>query len=312
MNIKTKVKCLSLLLFISNMVMAQRSYTLTGDMGVQGGELFTYKVILKDTSSGLTGYSYTYLQEGKEVKARVNATLDRDRKILHLTEKEIVYNHGFKSKAQICLVDCELIYDGATSLSGSLTTRTAILGASCAAGSITFLNKNEIEKLFSVETAIATNADNKMDTPKINPNITKQEKKPVRIIYDTIVSQPQQSFADTLIKISEGLSKTYKWQTDSIVIEIWDKYKVDNDRIQLKYNGDVILSDYDIKKDKKMIRLPTGGNELNIITITALNEGNEPPNTVNILLRDGEIHYQLEAYNTIGKSAMIRIEKVYK
>lgn len=302
--------CLFTLLYANTISAQQTSYTLTGDMGIQGGELFTYKLILKDSAdSYLSGYAYTYATEGKEVKATVSAQVNRATKTLHIQELNILENRGFKSKTLICLVESELQYDTLASvLSGPLTSRTAILGAECAKGSITFMHKAELDRLFGIAEAKAS----VKDTVLVEPSVQQPEKpQAVRIVYDTASALPQIAAPQAVLprQITAGKDETFLWESDTIIMEIWDGNKVDNDRIRIEFNGTVVLDDFNISKDKKTLSFPVGGSELNIIAITALNEGNEPPNTVNVSLRDGTKTYEVIAYNSIGKKSLIRISK---
>jgi len=298
------------LLYANTISAQQTSYTLTGDMGIQGGELFTYKLILKDSAgSYLSGYAYTYATEGKEVKATVSAQVNRATKTLHIQELNILENRGFKSKTLICLVESELQYDTLASvLSGPLTSRTAILGAECAKGSITFMRKAELDRLFGTAEAKPV----VKETALVEPSVQQPEKsQAVRIVYDTASALPQTAAPQAVLprQITAGKDETFLWESDTIIMEIWDGNKVDNDRIRIEFNGTVVLDDFSISKDKKILSFPVGGSELNIIAITALNEGNEPPNTVNVLLRDGTKTHEVIAYNSIGKKSLIRISK---
>lgn len=287
---------------------SQRNYTLTGDMGIQGGELFTYQLVLSDTAdNGITGYAYTWLTKDKDVKSKITGTIDRINKTMHIRETEIVYNHGFKSNAIICLVESNLIYKDHT-LSGSLSTHTNVLGAECAAGSISFTRKDEVAALF--HPGMNAVPDVKAAKEDTNTNISKP-RKPVKIVYDT-ASGPLRQPSPQAVKesVTEGKDKMYYWDTDTITLQIWDDTKVDGDQVKIEYNGNVVLDNYSLTKEKKTLHLVISDNELNILTITALNEGNEPPNTANILLKDGPKTYNIVAYNYKGKKSILRIRKL--
>ncbi len=288
----------------------QYSYTLKGFMGVQGGESFTYTLQLKDSVRNLLcGYAYTYLNEKNDVKAYVVAEVDRQGKTLRLKETNIIHNNYFKSKATICLVDALLTYSNAEkSLSGPLITKTAILGAECSKGSISFTNAGELDQLF--------NPVIKHQELPVASVATPAKPKAVKVIYDTLpkprrVQNPPP--ANVVVKktesITEGKDKTYIWQSNDIVLEIWDGTQVDNDRVTILFNGSEVLKGYTLSKERKKLTLPIGGNELNIITIIADNEGGDPPNTADILLSDGDVHYDVIAHNTVGKRALIKIRK---
>lgn len=291
---------------------AQHEYHLKGFMGVQGGESFTYKLDLKDSVRNLlSGYGYTYLNEKQDVKAYVVAEVDIYRKTLLVKETRIIYNNNFKSQALICLVEALLTYNEKEHiLAGPLNTKTAIQGAECSRGSISFTIPAEIEHVFHPEIAAAAQTDTQKVAakPALKP-------KP-RVVYDTLrkpatatAATPRPALPKSPDQITEGKDKVYHWNSDQIVLELWDGNTVDNDRVTLLFNGNEVLKGYTLTKEKKKISLPIGGNELNIISIVADNEGGDPPNTANILLTDNDVQYEVIAHNTIGKSALIKIRK---
>jgi len=277
-------------------------------MGVQGGELFTYKLLLKDSVRNiLSGYAYTYLDPKNDVKAYVVAEVDKDNRTLMLREVNIMYNNYFKSNALICLIEAMLTFNKTEQvLSGPLITMTAGNGASCAKGSITFNVATELDHLFNNKPELPEKPVVAAPTPATPP-------KPARVIYDTVRSRPIRPAATappaekkTEI-ITEGKDKTYNWTTDQIVLEIWDGNNEDNDRVTIMVNGEALLKNHVLTKQKKKLTIPVGGNELNIISIVADNEGGDPPNTANIMLSDGATQYEVIAHNTIGRKSLIKI-----
>jgi hypothetical protein len=298
--------CLCLMLLPHWALAQNKHYALTGDMGIQGGELFTYQLVISDTAdNGITGYAYTWLTKGKDVKAKITGTIDRVNKTMHIRETEIVYNHGFQSNAIICLVESDLKYDNHT-LSGNLSTHTNVLGAECARGSITFSHQEELSVLFN-RTVIA----DKVDIAKDTSAPVSKPARPVKIVYDTAIHPQRPVVAQTVKEsVTEGKDKMYYWHTDTITLQVWDDTKVDGDEISIAYNGNVVLDRYSLTKEKKTIQLAIPDNELNIIVITALNEGNEPPNTANVLLIDGTITHNIVAYNYKGRKSIIKVKKL--
>lgn len=301
---------LILITAVSAQVFAQKKqYSLKGFMGIQGGESFTYILDLHDSAGNMmSGYGYTYANEKNDVKAAIVATIDRSNNTINLREVSILYNNYFVSKATICLVDAKLVYNkNEQTLSGPLNTNTAGNGAECSKGSISFSNAGEINAIFNA-VPLSTNPEKPVvqETPK--PVI----KKPAVIVYDTLAKVKPKATQPEIKKtesITEGKGKTYNWQSENIVLEIWDGNNEDNDRVTILMNGEEVLKNHVLTKEKKKLTLPAGGNELNIITIVANNEGNDPPNTANILLSDNDIQYEIIAHNTVGKKAMIHIKK---
>ncbi len=285
-------------------------YTLTGDIGIQGGEVFTFKVVLRDSINGyMTGEAFTFSTPGKDVKSKIIAQIDRQSKKLKINEQHIIYNHGFKSKTIFCLIESQLEYNAIEKiLAGKLTSRTDLLGASCAQGSITFSRVEEIEALFK---SIQSNTIAKNE-PVSSRDTLPAIKKPVisKIIYDTLQKNnaelkpvPELPYAT----ITAGIDKTIYVENTNIIIEIWDGNKVDNDRIDVNLNGEFLLRNYTISNNKKTLHISINKNLTNTLTITALNNGSEPPNTVNLRIVDGTSSHDIIAHNDAGKASILKI-----
>ncbi|HEU4610097.1 MAG TPA: hypothetical protein VFS31_18385, partial [Chitinophagaceae bacterium] len=136
-----------------------------------------------------------------------------------------------------------------------------------------------------------------------------------KVIYDTLPKNKPVATTPAAVpvkkqeSITEGKDKTYLWQSDNIVMEVWDGNAIDNDRVTVLLNGNEVLKGYTLTRTPKRLSFPVGGNELNIITIIADNEGADPPNTANILLMDNDTRYEVVAHNTVGRRALIKIRK---
>ena len=108
--------------------------------------------------------------------------------------------------------------------------------------------------------------------------------------------------------ITAGTDVAFDWESDTLYLEVWDGGRVDNDQINIVYNNQLVLSRYLLKAEKKLIAIPVAAGETQL-RILAVQEGSEPPNTANLLLRDGAKIYPLVAHNTVGKVATIKIRK---
>lgn len=286
-------------------------YKLKGFIGIQGGESFTYVLELKDSTENLvSGFAYTYLDEGKDVKAKITGKIDRNSKTLSFAETDIIYNRGFTSKAVICLLQSNLTYKEGN-LTGKIDTKTAGIGSlPCSNGSVSFLNADEIRKLFNgLPKAKEPQADSELQIattppPKAPPKYTYVN---LDSINNARYNQPKAE--PKISKITKGTDKTIQWKSDKIIMEVWDGTAEDGDRITIILNGKPVLDNYTLRSKKHKLVLDTGGNELNIINIIALNEGGDPPNTANITLYDGDISYDIIANNHTEQKAIIKIIK---
>lgn len=310
---------LSFLMLHTLAAQSKRSYVLSGYMGVQGGESFTYRLELKDsTGDYLSGYSYIYKTINNDVKTAVVVRRNKLEKSLHLQETNIIYNNNFKSKAVICLVESDLTFNQEEqTLKGSLITQTIGNGGTCSLGSILLNNTKEIDQLFSdpiPEKSPVSATSPYSQKPKVNPTnklnqlMAENQRKEAAAAREAAAVQKAKA-APAPAQITEGKEVIYDWHSDQIVLKIWDGSQEDDDRVTLFFNGEPVLSNYTLKNQVKTLSLKIIGYEINTITIEALNEGAQPPNTANIQIEDGDKAYEIIAYNKIGKKAFIKVKR---
>lgn len=299
---------------------AQKSIKLEGIIGMEGGELFSYD--LSATASGSNEYKgvvKTYALKDKEVLAEVILTVDPNNHTVELKETKILDNTGFKSNVTICLVRATLTYDASKGvLKGPIITQTTGDGVYCAIGNITFMNRNGIVALFEDENLVADN-ENEAENPEAEDMSNGQQVSSIPKTSVPRTSEPRSQTTekpvvysmpvDNTKEITEGKYETFKWNSEELILDIWDDNSLDGDMVSIMHNGKEILSNYILKKDFKRLKIHVGDNELNIIVIKAMNIGGEPPNTAMIQIWDGDKEYKIKAYNDPGKSAEIRITK---
>ncbi len=281
-------------------VAQKNQVTLTGVIEVNSGEVFPYKLVLKESGGIVSGHSLTY-KEPDETKAKVTGTLNRTSHTLSFKETEIVYSHGFHTKAYMCLIDANLDYlpgNKGNVLKGNITSVEADKTA-CTGGTVIFDNSDEIQNLFSYHDQLDTFISMKKRTPATAPI--------------TAAAPPANEERPVVTEqITSGTDKAYEWHSDTVTIDIWDGGNVDGDRVTLLFNDVPVLTNYFLVKEKRRLRLPLAKGRLNTLTVAAENEGSDPPNTASLTLSDGDVHYSLLAYNRKGQTAMVKIRKAGK
>ncbi len=272
--------------------------TLNGTLTVTTGESFPYKVELKDSGDYVVGYSYTYAPP-QETKATIKGKIDKRSRTLRFKEHEIVYSHGYRTRAFMCLVNAQLeqVQGGPKGkfLAGSITSVEADKTA-CTPGAIVFDKESELEGLFTEREQFDTIIS---------------MKKRVREVAPPAAATPAPATAQPAVteKITAGVEKSYDWYTDTVIIEAWDGGNIDGDRITIDYNGKPLITNYYLIKDKRTLRVPVTPGKTDVLTITADNEGSDPPNTASLMLTDGTRKYSVIAYNTKGGKAIVKIKR---
>lgn len=294
------------LLFFSLKTTAQDSSILKGYLGVQGGESFHYELHFTDSNNVVNGFSYTYAEPNKKVKTAFTGIIDKVAQTLAFQETAIVYNRGFESKATICLIQAVLKFvnqeNGQRVFAGAITS-SDLSNTSCSSGFITIAGAAAEKEIFARQVFV----ENKKEETTKTPMPTSK-----KIQVSSIVEAPASLGTTMPVKstkeiITDGTDKSYEWKTDSVIIEIWDGGKLDGDIISLRINDTLYLKNYSLKQGRKKIVLPFAKGEM-VLKIVAENEGNESPNTADILLRDGQRQYPIMAYNKWGKKAIIKLQ----
>ncbi|MCS6823886.1 MAG: hypothetical protein NZ529_06285 [Cytophagaceae bacterium] len=96
--------------------------------------------------------------------------------------------------------------------------------------------------------------------------------------------------------------KSIEVNTTEIEFHVWDNGKEeDNDIISLYINGQWVLENYTLSREKKTIRVTINPNEKNFLILYAINEGKFPPNTAAISVSDGSKENILELSSDMKK-----------
>lgn len=316
--------------FNNNSLTYAQSIELEGYMGVQGGELFNYKLELEATGvNSWGGFAYTY--EASKPNNAVMATVTMEKVALEnkfiIKEIELLSNNGFKSKATICLLQAEVFYtDKQDELKGKLITRTDLQQSYCAGGTLTFIQSNQIKKLFQIQ-----ENDNKLvqtnNTPgkgnvkrigspqgieahsKLRSHFRDQEQREAFAAAKEERRKQREAQAQPIQEeITDGKNIEIEIKNDTISFFIWDGGKIDYDRVNVYVNDLKILDNYTLEKKPKRVIIPIN-NAKTSIRIEAINEGNEPPNTADITVKDGDELHHILAYNNKNKSSEIILIK---
>lgn len=264
----------------------KKSYNLYGVVKTDAGDAYPYHVVFELNGSSLSGYSVTTQMSGIDFTAKVSGVIDRKQHKLVITEIKALDHYS----EAICLFDAELTYKQVGDkfvVSGPFIGRNAD-STICGVGTVEIEEPNDPVSIFYV------------------PEKKQPVRPPEKPKQDTIAIQaPVVSSNNT---ITEGVQKEIDWASDSCVIEVWDGGVVDGDVITVLYNDAPLLTNYMLEKAHKQLRIPITKKK-STVTVIAIDEGANPPNTADILLIDGVLRYKITAYNSKGKKAVIILNK---
>jgi hypothetical protein len=277
-----------LLVCVPLSVCAQKnSCSISGTISTKNGETYPYSLKLDISGQLISGVSVTQ-QDGVAFSAKVKGVINKDKKIMLITETASVTK--LADSIEMCFINAVLNWKsrrGKYIISGFFIGKDKKQNK-CSEGNV------------SMEIAIAEcSALSEESITPAPPPI------PMATV-DTAKAEP--ILPDDPNKITEGRDKKLEWDSNTCTIEIWDAGVVDGDVVTILLNGKEILTDYTLTGTKKLITVPLS-EKVNTITLVAGDEGNNPPNTANLVLTDGDEQHKITAFNKKGKTAAIVVTR---
>jgi hypothetical protein len=289
------VFCSLFLLFFVLPIHAQNhSFDLAGILIIKGLKPMPYHLVLNENKGKISGYSVTNAKQKDETKAEINGYVDKYKRQLIIRETGIIGSSQKNDTDIMCMVNATLNYKETKQVvvfNGTFLGKDVKTGAACASGSINLSSYAELPQLFESE----EKKDSLMQATIIKPAVK-------------MATKSTDSFS-AVDEITKGIETVYDWRSDSVVFDLWDGGKVDNDVVCILFNTDTLLKHYTLKAEKLRLRVALSKTQnIDKLQIVAENEGSEPPNTANIMLIDENKKYNVIAYNDLGNKATINIK----
>lgn len=306
-----------------------------------GGDRCDYVLELETSGNDVTGYSYTYFNDGGKryyTICRLKGRVNKQSHYIEVTEvertKTNVPNH-----IRNCFQVHKLTYykkDDVQTLEGSWSPAPNQDG-DCGYGT-TVLSRRILKKeppLFNNATARTTVKPPKK--PDTKPAINLADKnKPVTppvtikppviappIVKTTPPVKPEAKIptppvlkADpeikprpeiTLEKRNSNLLKTIELENETFKVDLYDNGDIDGDSISVFFNGKLVLSHKRLSDKPISLTLNIDENkDINELVMYAENLGEIPPNTALMVVNDGGHRYEVRITSDLEKSGAIR------
>jgi hypothetical protein len=248
----------------------KNTYEFIGALTTTDQGIISYKINLEVLDNGkLKGVSVTDFYGENSTKANIIGAINYKKQLISFKEVSNISTNSSVEEKFFCFITTNNLklksINGKTIAKGDFMGKYPS-GDVCANGKIYLVSSNIIDDLQAI-----------VDTSKINNDTLKKIK--------TILNLAKSPLNDTKIVKSNNNLKV-DLTTDHIIFDVWDGNKEDNDMINIYFNGKLIEQNLIIKNKKKTIDIPFNG-EKGYIRIYAVNEGDEVPNTVNFMLRNG-------------------------
>ena len=315
-----------------------------------GGDKCDYVLELECRDKIVTGFSYTYFNEGGKrfyTICKLKGKIDRAVKTIEVTETERTKTN-VPNNVRNCFQVHHLTYEKLGDeqiLTGSWSPAPNQEG-DCGYGTTSLIrrilqknpavNTNPIVKTVKPPVKLTPVKPKEIvinkphipvitkPVPKTNtitapiaknyPALEEVIKKPAEPRIEKIDIQPKITPAETEIgyqKRSSTLLKTIEIENKTFRVDLYDNGDIDGDSISLFFNGKLLLQHQ--RLSDKAITLTLKSDErkdINELIMYAENLGEIPPNTALMIVTDGENRYEVRISSDLEKSGVIRF--VYK
>ena len=252
-----------------------------GSVILSDSTIYTFELNLIINKENITGYSLTNYGTNSETKSSIEGTFDKTKNVYEIIEKQIIYTKSKESIKNFCHLRIDLSEKGSYK---SKRLEGEFIGyydnnKKCAEGKIILFKKEKLKKIEKkINKRIKKSTNNKLEHNNKKITLKKDDK----------------FYIET--------SKKY------VSIRVWDPNLEDNDMILMKFNDDLILENYSTKNKpkKRRVKLSKGRNTL---LISAINEGDNPPNTSAIELKVDSQIYHVETKLEIKNDIIIFIDR---
>lgn len=150
-------------------------------------------------------------------------------------------------------------------------------------------------KLNEIAIDVSKKDEVKKDTQQSKPDT-------LNVPNTTIDTTPPVSIANRDLVVKDRL----KVHFSKVKVQIWDHQTVDGDRVSLNLNGEWILKNYELKKEKYEIQIELREG-LNTFVLHALNLGKYKPNTAALNVFDGEKKHRIILESNMNESGTLQI-----
>lgn len=306
-----------------------------------GGNRCDYVIEIECRGKLVTGYSYTYFNEGAKryyTICKLEGKFDKNANTIEFTEVERTKTN-VPSSIHNCFQIHKLTYNAGAeeqSLEGNWYPAPNQQG-DCGYGSTTLIRR-VLQKNPAVAKTPVIKA--KPSVPKlpsritppvvvkpktINPPVTKAKPKPVipppivklNPITENKLPEPVFTKPEDIVqkpnldkffeKRNNTLLKTIEIENATFRVDLYDNGDIDGDSISLFYNGRLLLQHKRLSDKAITLTLRSDDSkDLNELVMYAENLGEIPPNTALMVVTDGDNRYEVRIASDLQKSGVIR------
>lgn len=256
-----------------------------GVLRTESDEIISYKISFKELgNNSIEGESITDFYGKNNTKAKIKGTYDKNTNSISFYETSNLSSKSKVDVSQFCFIKIENIeikeIKGKNIIQGSFKGFYPS-GKSCTNGFI-YLAKTSFSEIIKELKTVS-------DSLKKAESIETDRAKTVLVNNSTL---------------------SLNWVSNIIILEVWDTFDEDEDKLKIVFNDKIILDNLEIKNEKKTIEIPFT-EKVGILKIIAKNEGEIPSNTVSVNIVDSKKLTPFISKLKTGESISINFKKKF-
>ncbi len=283
-----------IIIFITHVSNAQadKKFEYAGTLELSSKQLITFKIEFKEISPGIIeGTSLTDIYGKDKTASVIKGSINWSNNLISFKEESNINSQSKADPNTFCYISVTNAkintIKGKSIITGKFNGQFPT-GKDCESGSIYLIESNFINKVVKDPPKdLHKLADSLLNATKNNPN---KDAKP----------------ATNILKNNDVLR--INWESEEIIIEIWDSRNIDGDEIALYVNGNKVLDRFIMGPEKKTIIVPFKEKK-GSIRIEALNEGKMKLCTANFTIRDGEANTEVVTVLKKKENVMVVLNK---
>lgn len=269
---------------------SQLDHEFIGGIKLNDSTVITYLINFSEKDGNVTGYSITDLLGPDETKNIIKGSYDVKTKEFSFKEDDIEYTKSEYLPQDFCYIH----FNGKLKISNK---------SSFIKGRFNGLFKDN-QACIDGEIHLVGSEQLYLKLNKLDQKIAKSKR--VDSITKTKVSLVKMLDSIKTNSLKEGENTSVFWNSNKLVLEIWDAGKEDGDIVSIYVDGKLVLDKFMISHATKTIEVELR-NKLTEIRIEAINIGDIAPNTANIKLFDSNKEIDLFTDLSYRKSTTITV-----
>lgn len=255
--------------YISAFSQKTKTHEYVGALTTSNKEIITYKINFEEENGKIDGISVTDFYGKDMTKAKIVGTIKNNK--ISFVEVKNISTKSSESESTFCFIQVKNIeiktIKNKEIIIGDFIGKYSS-GVNCVKGTIYLVSTNVLE---DIKTYINTQNKNNDTIKKI----------------DSLLNLIKPNTSELKILTNKNNKLNINWMGENeIVFDVWDGYIEDGDVVSIYFDGELIKKNLLIKNKKLTIKIPFKGNK-GTLRILAINEGSEPLNTVNFMLKNG-------------------------